>query len=137
MTLGEFLGRENFSDALTNQYLIPMAAAIWSAPFKKILDFPLTAFLRFLHNHGLLTINEHPQWYTIKGGSRSYVHKLIEPFQENILHEEVVSVHRRENGVEVVSLGKDKRQHSDVFDHVIFASHAKKHVAYTKMESSC
>ena len=124
MTLGEFLVKENFSDALTNQYLIPMAAAIWSAPFKKILDFPLRAFLRFFHNHGLLSINQHPQWYTIKGGSRSYVHQIIKPFQENIRYEEVISVHRKEDGVEVTSLSKDKKQHSDVFDHVIFASHA-------------
>lgn len=123
-TLEVFLNKQNFSPSLINQYVIPMAAAIWSAPFKKILDFPLKTFLRFLDNHGLLTVHRHPQWYTIKGGSRAYVSKLIEPFQECIRHQKVIGVYRKKSCIEVISLTADQRQQSEAFDHVIFASHA-------------
>ena len=132
MTLGEFLVRENFTEALINQYLIPMAAAIWSAPFKKILNFPLIPFLKFLDNHGLLTVNQHPQWYTVKGGSRVYVNKLIHPFQDNICHQEIISVQRQEEGVEVTSLTKEKSLNKQFFDQVIFASHANETLALLK-----
>jgi predicted NAD/FAD-binding protein len=132
ITLGAFLTMQNFSAALINQYLIPMAAAIWSASFKRILDFPLRTFLMFLDNHGLLTVYRHPQWYTIKGGSRAYVDKLVEPFQHRIRHQEVIGVHRKKSFIEVTSLTKDHRQQSETFDHVIFASHADETMALLK-----
>jgi predicted NAD/FAD-binding protein len=123
-TLETFVKKEKFITPLINQYLIPMAAAIWSAPFKKILDFPLIPFLKFLDNHGLLTVNQHPQWYTVKGGSRVYVNKLILPFRDNICHQEIISVQRQEEGVAVTSLTNDKSLNKMLFDQVIFASHA-------------
>ena len=131
-TLETFVKKEKFTLPLIHQYLIPMAAAIWSAPFKKILDFPLIPFLKFLDNHGLLTVNQHPQWHTVKGGSRVYVNKLIRPFQDNICHQEIVSVQRREEGVEVMSLTKEKNLNKQLFDHVIFASHANETLAILK-----
>lgn len=136
ISLGAYLKTHTFSDSFTNQYLIPMAAAIWSAPFKKILDFPLMVFLKFLDNHGLLTINEHPQWYTIKGGSRAYVVKLVEPFHDRIQHQEVISVHRKKSSVEIISLTKDHGEQSETFDHVIFASHADETLALHKTPTS-
>lgn len=123
-TLETFVKKGKFITPLINQYLIPMAAAIWSAPFKKILDFPLIPFLKFLDNHGLLTVNQHPQWYTVKGGSRVYVNKLILPFRDNICHQEIISVQRQEEGVAVTSLTNDKSLNKMLFDQVIFASHA-------------
>ena len=57
-------------------YLLPMAAAIWSAPRRDILDFPLPTFVRFCHNHGLLQIADRPQWRTVAGGARTYVERI-------------------------------------------------------------
>ncbi len=132
LTLEEFLKMQNFSFSLINQYVIPMAAAIWSAPFKQILDFPLKTFLRFLDNHGLLTVHRHPQWFTIKGGSCVYVNKLIKPFQERIRHQKVIGVYRKKSCVEVISLTEDYKQQSEAFDYVIFASHADETMALLK-----
>jgi len=132
LMLGAFLKMKNFSPSLINQYLIPMAAAIWSAPFKKILDFPLRTFLIFLDNHGLLTVHQHPQWFTIKGGSRVYVDKLIDPFRHRIRNQEVIGVHRKKSGVEIISLTRDNIEQSEAFDHVIFASHADETLALLK-----
>ncbi len=78
MTLGGLLERYAYSQELKNWYLIPMAAAIWSTPADKILDFPAWTFLQFCLNHHLLQINDRPQWRTIPGGSKVYVKKIID-----------------------------------------------------------
>ena len=58
-----------------------MGAAIWSTDPGRMLDFPARFFVRFLHNHGMLTVNDRPVWRTIKGGSARYVERLIAPFR--------------------------------------------------------
>ena len=74
--LGAFLAREGYSDAFRDFYLLPMAAAIWSCPLKAMLAFPLGSFVRFFHNHGLLQVEDRPQWHTVRGGSREYVRRI-------------------------------------------------------------
>ena len=76
-TLGQWLARERFGPGFVEQHLLPMAAAIWSAPAAEILDFPLPAFLRFFKNHGLLQARDRPQWRTVSGGSRQYVARIL------------------------------------------------------------
>lgn len=77
-TLGEYLVANGYSDALRDWYLIPMAAAIWSCPTETMLAYPMATFSRFCHNHGLLQVTNRPQWYTVQGGSRQYVTKVLE-----------------------------------------------------------
>ena len=54
-----------------------MGSAIWSTPHKDMLNFPALNFLNFFKNHGLLTINDRPQWKTIIGGSKTYIDKNV------------------------------------------------------------
>ncbi len=77
LTLGAYLEREGYSESFMLDYLLPMGAAIWSAPMRDMLDFPAVTFARFFRNHGLLSINDRPQWSTVQGGSREYVRRLI------------------------------------------------------------
>ncbi len=77
-TLGEYLVVNGYSAQLRDWYLIPMAAAIWSCPTETMLAYPMATFSRFCHNHGLLQITNRPQWYTVQGGSREYVRKVLE-----------------------------------------------------------
>jgi predicted NAD/FAD-binding protein len=65
-------------------YLLPMASAIWSTPLDKINDYPATSFVRFFKNHGLLTVSNQPQWFTVSGGSRQYVKKVCAEFNDKI-----------------------------------------------------
>jgi predicted NAD/FAD-binding protein len=65
-------------------YILPMGAAIWSSDPARIEVFPARFFVRFFLNHGLLSINDRPIWRVIKGGSRSYVERLIAPFAGRI-----------------------------------------------------
>lgn len=76
-TLGAWLARNGFGRDFAERHLLPMAAAIWSAPAAEILAFPLAAFLRFFANHGLLRARNRPRWRTVTGGSRRYVEAVL------------------------------------------------------------
>jgi uncharacterized protein len=75
--IGDFLQREGFSDAFREGYLLPMVACIWSCPVQQMMRFPMATLIRFCHNHGLLQVANRPQWYTVAGGSREYVRRLM------------------------------------------------------------
>ena len=81
-TLGEYLRAKGYGQRFTDHYIIPMGAAIWSMSLADMLAFPLAFFVRFFKNHGLLSVNDRPQWRVITGGSRSYIAPLIEPFKD-------------------------------------------------------
>lgn len=126
MTLGECLDDMGLGRWFRNYYLLAMGAAIWSCPVDTMLQFPAATFIRFFKNHGLLTVNDHPQWRTVTGGSRAYVAKLGESFAGRIRRDcGVARVRRDENGVTVTDLAGG--QH--VFDHVVFACHADETLA--------
>jgi len=49
-SIGEYLEREGYSDAFRDDYLIPMAAWVWSTdPDKCSLEFPVVTLVRFLY----------------------------------------------------------------------------------------
>jgi len=83
-TIGAYLERHGYGVAFRNHYLVPMAAAIWSAEPVAINDMPLRFLVQFFHNHGLLQLKDRPVWKTISGGSREYVGKLTAPFADRI-----------------------------------------------------
>ena len=123
-TLGEFLDQHGFSDYFATHYVLAMTAAIWSASINSCRDFPLQFFLRFLSNHGLLDIANRPQWYVIKGGSRSYIPKLTQSIQDIRLNSAVASVTRHDGHVDITSNNK-----IESFDEVIFACHSNQVLA--------
>ena len=73
-TLADYLARHRFQPFMVDNYLAPMAAAIWSTPAGRVTAFPARSFLRFFKNHGLLDLRHRPRWRTVAGGSHSYVH---------------------------------------------------------------
>jgi predicted NAD/FAD-binding protein len=124
-TLGEYLRDNNFGSDFIRHFIVPMGAAIWSTDLARMLDFPATFFIRFFHNHGLLSVNDRPQWYVIKNGSRQYVEKLVAPFRNNIrLSSPVTGVRRMADGVSVQSGGQWQQ-----FDAVFFACHSDQALA--------
>jgi len=83
-SLGELLEEGGYGRAFRDDYLIPMGAAIWSTDPARMLDFPARFFIRFLHNHGMLSVNDRPVWRTVTGGSARYVEALVAPFRDRI-----------------------------------------------------
>jgi predicted NAD/FAD-binding protein len=118
-TIGDFLDNNSFGELFTNNYLLPMIAAIWSMGIDEIRAFPLQFFTRFFENHGLLDIVNRPQWYSIIGGSRSYIEPLTAPFTNAIrLSSPVQSLARGKEGIIVTSNSIE-----ETFDEVIVACH--------------
>jgi len=121
LTVGRFVEQERFGDLFVEHYLTPMAAAIWSCPPGKLLDFPLPFLLQFFENHGLMQLRDRPQWKTILGGSRNYVGPLMAPLQDRIrTHSPVRRVWRHREGVHVESFSGQV----DSYDAVVLATHA-------------
>jgi len=121
VTLGEYLAVEGYSGPFRDWYLLPMAAAIWSAPTRDILEFPLMTFLRFCHNHGLLQIFDRPQWRTVRGGAREYVARIASRLRDVRIATPVLGVRRlaRGGGVEIATAGRLER-----YDEVVLACHS-------------
>ncbi|HLG03002.1 MAG TPA: FAD-dependent oxidoreductase [Bacteroidia bacterium] len=120
-TLAEFCAEKKLGQDFLHRYLIPMSAAVWSAPPAKMLEFPAQSLVRFFHNHGFLGLHTQHQWYTVAGGSRNYRDKIIAPFREKIRLNTPVSRVRKKNGKVVVRISNGEEE---IFDKVIFACHA-------------
>lgn len=121
LTMAEFLEREHISDDAAKQFVIPMASAIWSAPSKTILNFPMQTFARFYENHGLLSFTDQPQWYYIPGGSRKYVEAFLKRFNGQVcIRTKIAGLRRLDSGAVIKFLdGNEKR-----FDRIVIATHA-------------
>jgi predicted NAD/FAD-binding protein len=120
LPLGAYLDQLGCSASFRSQYLIPLAASIWSSPSGDVENMPAQSFLRFFKNHGMLELHKFPQWQTVSGGSCNYVSAFLKTFKGTVLlNNPVHSVERSQDGVVVHSnLG------SKSFDKVIFACHA-------------
>jgi predicted NAD/FAD-binding protein len=118
--LSAFLKQHQFGEAFINWYLLPMLGCIWSCPTEQMLAFPVATMVRFCHNHGLLQVNNRPQWWTVKGGAKHYVEKIVSQIQNKYLATPVVKVIRLESGkVEIFT-----EHTSTIFDAVILATHS-------------
>ena len=120
ISLGEYLDREAYSDFFKKYYILPMGSAIWSSDVKTMMTFPAKFFVRFFDNHGMLNINDRPQWLTITGGSINYVKKLISPFEKKIkLNSQIKSIERKNDHVAIQFHDRNEK-----FDWVFFACHS-------------
>jgi len=126
MTLGQFVGQRGYGADFLTLYLAPMSSAVWSTPPALMYDFPAVSLLRFFHNHGFLGLHTQHPWFTVTGGSRAYVEKLVAPWAERIQRGRgVAQVARPGQGVHV-RLGTGEVR---VFDQVILACHADRALA--------
>ncbi|WP_440959825.1 NAD(P)/FAD-dependent oxidoreductase [Oceanicaulis sp. LC35] len=121
LSLGQYLDKLKLGEAFRTQYLLPMGAAIWSTSEHAMADYPAETFVRFFKNHRLMHAKR-PKWHTVKGGSRTYVHKLEAELKDaNVaFRSEAVSVRRDASGVSIT----DATGETHRFDEVILACHS-------------
>jgi uncharacterized protein len=132
ITLGEYLRDERYSEVFQRHYILPMGAAIWSQDVEQMLDFPAAFFIRFFSNHGLLSINNRPQWYVVDGGSGRYVDRIYRTFSGQVrLKTPVQEVVRHDDRVELIS-----RRGREAFDAVFFACHADQALSLLQQPTS-
>jgi predicted NAD/FAD-binding protein len=126
LELGRYLERNRYGREFIDHYLIPMGAAIWSAPPAQFQRFPARFIVNFFNNHGLLSVRGHPQWKTVEGGAVQYVKALTCTFAHRIrLNSPVVSVQRFPDRVAVAW----KHGGHEDFDAVVLAAHADQSLA--------
>ena len=132
-TLGSYLVRNAYGEKFIRQYLTAMGAAIWSADCATILDFPVSFFLRFFRNHGLLSVSDRPQWRVIEGGSREYLQPLCARFSQRIVTGNPVASVVRSGGRGVTLQMADGQRLP--FDQVVFATHSDQALALLEQAS--
>ncbi|MDN3649798.1 FAD-dependent oxidoreductase [Reinekea marina] len=126
LTLAEYFNQKNLGKMFINKYIIPMGAAIWSSGEADMMNFPALFFIRFFKNHGLLSIKDRPQWYTLEGGSAAYLEPLSRPFKDKITTSaRIKTVIRKADSVELVMENNNKI----TFDEVVFACHSDQALA--------
>jgi predicted NAD/FAD-binding protein len=119
-----FIEREKYSVAFRDWYLLPMIGAIWSCSTAQMMAFPIGTLIRFCHNHGLLQVNDRPQWHTVDGGAREYVRRMLPAIGDAHAGVPVTSVKRGVLGVEIQSA-----RGVEQFDHVVLACHSDQALA--------
>ncbi len=125
-TLGEYLFANGYAREFIDHYVVPMGAAIWSADPVGMLAMPARFFIRFFHNHGMLSIKDRPVWRVIRGGSRCYVDKLVAAHRDKIrLRSPVRRIARYDSHVEIHTDGNAPER----FDQVFLACHSDQALA--------
>ncbi len=125
-TLADFLAANRYSPELATHYVVPMTAAIWSAAPGSVGTIPARFLLSFFANHGMLSIDDRPQWRTIRGGSARYVDRLVAGHRERIRTRcPVTAIARRATGVVV----RTRDGGPELFDAVFLACHSDQALA--------
>ena len=117
---GEFLRREQFSEHFIAHYAVPVVACVWSSGHDAALAYPARYLFRFLDQHGLLQVTGSPQWFTVIGGSRTYVERIGALLPDVRRGQGVTDVTRHPDGVDV----RDSGGRVTRFDRVVIATHA-------------
>jgi len=122
--IGDFLDQHRYGQPFRDWYLLPMLGCIWSCPTDQMLRFPIATMIRFCHNHGLLQVADRPQWYTVRGGAKHYVQRLLQGIPDARLRTPVQRVRRLDHGVQVVSA-----EGTAHYDDVVLACHSDQALA--------
>lgn len=132
MTLRDFVAKHGLGQDFLDFYLIPMSSAVWSTEPNRVLDFPALSLLRFFQNHGFLGVTTHHPWFTVDGGAKTYVDKILAAVQPVRLPAKVVSVEESANSATVAI----ENGESMTFDRVIIAAHADEALAMLSVPTS-
>jgi predicted NAD/FAD-binding protein len=119
-SFGDFLADEGFSADFRDLYAVPVVSCVWSTGTHTALEYPARYLFRFLEHHGMLSVTGSPRWYTVLGGSRSYVEAIRDRLEDVLTRRRVTSVLREPEGVLVVDDSGSSRR----FDRVVVATHA-------------
>ncbi len=120
VTYGDFLRRNGFRDYFVRHYAVPVVSCVWSSGHDVALDYPAHYLFRFLEHHGFLSLRDAPQWYTVVGGSRTYVDAVAKAVGDVRAATGIRAVTRKPDGVELLDAHGD----THVVDKVVLATHA-------------
>ncbi len=119
-TYRDFLRAGGFGAYFVQHYAVPIVSCVWSSGHEAALDYPAHYLFRFLDHHGFLALRGAPQWYTVVGGSRTYVGAVAAAVGDVRQGIGVRDVTRKPDGIEV----RDAADDVHVLDQVVLATHA-------------
>ncbi|HEX4953908.1 MAG TPA: FAD-dependent oxidoreductase [Thermoanaerobaculia bacterium] len=120
-TLSEYLAADGYGGPMVRDYLLPMVSALWSAEPEEVGEMPARSLITFLHHHGMLTVDDRPQWRVLVGGSRTYVERLAVRHAGRIVTGTAVEwIRRRNDGVWLTPRGGVETR----FERVVIATHS-------------
>ena len=122
--LGDFLVDQKFSNEFRDWYFLPMMGCIWSCPTDQMLKFPVATMIRFCYNHGLIQVTNRPQWWTVNGGAKHYVEKIVARIADKRLNTPVRRIVRDAAGVRVST-----DTGTELFDKLVLAAHSDQSLA--------
>ncbi len=128
--LGDFLKDQKLSSEFRDWYFLPMMGCIWSCPTDQMLQFPVATMIRFCYNHGLIQVTNRPQWWTVKGGAKHYVEKIVANIADKRLNTAARRIVRDAAGVQVQTDAGTER-----FDKVVLATHSDQSLAMLQAPS--
>ena len=127
--IADFLAEHRFSAEFRDWYFLPMIGCIWSCPTDQMLRFPIATMIRFCHNHGLLRVTHRPRWFSVTGGARNYVEKMLKHIPDARLDSPVRSVRRMPPGVGSAGVLVGTDLGGERFDEVVMACHSDQALA--------
>ena len=127
--IADFLVEHRFSAEFRDWYFLPMIGCIWSCPTDQMLRFPIATMIRFCHNHGLLQVAHRPRWFSVTGGARNYVEKMLKHIPDARLDSPVRSVRRMPPGVGSAGVLVGTDRGGERFDEVVMACHSDQALA--------
>ncbi len=120
ITVNDFLNIYNFSSPVRKLHIYPLISSIWSSNQNDVINFPLELFLNFFNNHDLFNFKNRPQWKFLKGGSNTYIKKIIDMNKFSYsLNCDIIEVVRSDNQIKIINNNEEI-----IYDYLVIATHA-------------
>ena len=119
-TYGDFLRINGFSEFFISHYAIPVVSCVWSSGHETALSYPARYLFEFLKHHGFLSSKGSPQWFTVAGGSGTYIDKVTAAVGDVRSSTPIRAITRKPDHVELIDAA-DNVHHADS---VVIATHA-------------
>ena len=119
-TYGDFLRIHGFSEFFVSHYAIPVVSCVWSSGHESALSYPARYLFEFLKHHGFLSVKGSPQWYTVAGGSGTYIDKVTAAVGDVRIATAIKAITRKPDSIELIDAAGNLHQ----ADAVVIATHA-------------
>jgi predicted NAD/FAD-binding protein len=119
-TYGDFLRIHGFSEFFVSHYAIPVVSCVWSSGHENALSYPARYLFEFLKHHGFLSIKGSPQWFTVTGGSATYIDKVAAAVGDVRSSTPIRAITRKPDRVELIDAAGDLH----TADAIVIATHA-------------